>query len=39
VQINDPAPSNRTYRFDDAGNFLELSETLNGALRTVRPYR
>ena len=37
VRVNGPAPSERTYRFDANGQFLELWETLNGALRQVVP--
>jgi hypothetical protein len=36
VRVNGPAPSDRTYRFDANGRFLELVETLNGAPRQVR---
>jgi hypothetical protein len=37
VRVNGPAPSERTYRFDAHGQFLELLETLNGVPRQVVP--
>jgi hypothetical protein len=35
VRPNGPAPSERTYRFDVNGKFLELPESRNGAPRQV----
>jgi hypothetical protein len=35
VRIVGPAPSERTYRFDASGRFLEMQESLNGMTRKV----
>ncbi len=37
VRVNGPVLSERTYRFDADGQFLELQESLNGAPRQVIP--